>query len=172
MHLEIANIHIRAQLRLQNDIAARVIVNLTQGFVDPANPLLDGFSLSGQLPVEVGDFIDRIDVEQLLETLLKPREVVTIKLLQQVAILIASIEIGIELAGLQFVGLLECDHGPYDPVPQPLEHFGLSIHFPLQRFTHFTLGIVARLNGKQTVHQDLAAQGLQLNPGGFIDWHQ
>ena len=119
--LEVADLRVGAGLRLQHDVAARIVVDLAQRFVDVGDTLLDGFALAGQLSIEVRDFVDGVDVEQFLEARNKTRQVVAVQLRQQVFIFKGRFKAGIHLGRLQLECLLEGGHGFDDLLSQTFE---------------------------------------------------
>src|SRR5690606_37727520 len=105
--LEAPDFRIRAGLRFQYDVASRIVVDLAQRLVDVRDALLDGFALAGQLGIEVGNFVDRVDVEQFLESRNEAWQVVAAQLRQQVFVFKGRLEAGIHLDRLELERFLE-----------------------------------------------------------------
>ena len=82
LNLKVAHLNVLGGLRLQQNKAARVVVNLRQREIDEVNPLFDGFALAPQLRAEIGQFADGVFFEQVFELGFKTRQIVDCQLLQ------------------------------------------------------------------------------------------
>ena len=132
-----------ADLRFQHDVAAGVVVDLAQGLVDVGDALLDGFALARQLRVEIGDLVDGVDVQELLEARLEARQVVALQAGEQAFILRQCRECNVHFGRLGLELLLETAHGIDDALGKARQALVLHVDASLQPVAQLLLAVVA-----------------------------
>ena len=169
--LEVADLGVGAGLRFQQNEAPGVVVDLAQRLVDVGDALFDGFALTGQLGIEVGDFVDGVDVEQLLEARHKARQVVAVQLRKQVFVFKGPCQAGIHLGGFQLEALFEGGHGFDDFFGQTPQLDVFGINACLQPSAQVLLAVVAGLHAEWLFAQSFCAHGIEPCSQGRVDGH-
>ena len=123
--------------------------------------LLDGLALAGELGVEVGDLVDRVDVEQLLEARLESRQVVALQSGEHPLVLRQRGQAHVHLDGLGLELLLEAAHGVDDALGQTGQALVLRVDALLQPLAHLLLPVVAGLDRQLMLAQRLRAPAIQ-----------
>ncbi len=158
--LEVADLGVGIDLRLQHDVAARVVVDLRQRLVDARDAVADGFAFASELGVELRDLVDRVDVEQLLETALEARQIVGTQTLEHAAVLGQGLQAGIDLGGVELVGVLESRHRLDDALGSALQALALGVDLRLQLLAQRALAALAGLHRQRLPALVLLAQRL------------
>ena len=166
--LEVADLGVGTGLGLQADVTPGVVVDLGERGVDPFDALFDGLALAGELGVEIGDFVDSVDVEQFLEAGFEARQIVPVQLRQQGPVFVGGGGIGVEFGGLQLVGLLEFGHGLDDFLGEPFQSLLFGVDARFQPRAHILLTVVTGLDTELMFTQSLVAQGLNTLGEDFV----
>ena len=133
------------------------------------NAIFDGFALARQLSVEVGDFVDGVDVEQFFEPRHKTWQVVAVQLRQQFFIFKGRLKTGIHFGRFKLECFLEGNHGFNDPLGQPLELLVFCVNARLQPCTHVLLTVVAGFHCQLMLAQRRSAHGFEFCRQSIID---
>src|SRR5665213_3694336 len=152
---EIANLGIRVQLSLKDDISSRVVVDAAQGLIDPVDPLPTGLPLTGELGLEVGHLPDRVLVEQRFEPGLESRKVIRSKVRQHHAVLVAAVDRSVRVARLQAIGVDVGSHRIDDSVAKASDLPVFVVDLRLQPIPHVTLTRLAGFDGQSMLSKGL-----------------
>ena len=140
---------------------SRVVVDHFQRLVDPVDAFADGLALACQLCVEVGDLVDRVDVQQLLEARLEARQVIAAQAGEHALVLGqgGQAHIGLDRLGLEL--FLEAAHGVDDALGQPRQTPVFGVDALLQPAAQVLLAVVAGLHTQLVLAQRLCAPAFQ-----------
>jgi len=141
--LKVAHFGVRTGLRDELDEAAGVVVDGGERLVDEVHPLLDRLSFAGELGVEVGDLVDGVDVQELLEARLEARQVVALQAGEQAFILRQCRECNVHFGRLGLELLLETAHGIDDALGKARQALVLHVDASLQPVAQLLLAVVA-----------------------------
>ena len=108
--LKVAHFGILGNLRLQQDKAARVVVDLGKGLVDTGNALFDRVPLHAQMSAEIGQLPNRVFFQQGMKTRFKLRQVIECQLVVQFAVFTSSFDGCADILGVQPVVHAESAH--------------------------------------------------------------
>ena len=93
--------------------------------------------------MKVGDFTNRVFIEQLFKTRLKTRQIVSRKFAQQAAVITGGVHRHINVLRFQWVQGTKTVHRLEDAVAQAGQPFVFGFNGFLQPVAHFALAVVA-----------------------------
>ncbi|KFB71132.1 MAG: hypothetical protein AW09_003746 [Candidatus Accumulibacter phosphatis] len=111
--------------------------------------------------VEVGHFTDGVLVEQFLETRLEARQVVSLQLVEHLAVFEKRFDAGIDLGGVELELLLVGDHSLDDSVAQQIELAGFGLDPPLQPGTRLVFAMLAGLDAERMLAERFVAHAIE-----------